>query len=521
MARNGNIILAKGIGMDKEHKNIVNYSSTQMLTLLRSQAHFVGEKTDYSFIKENGKGGNVIATNFTYQECKNANYIAFQNPTYYNKWVFAFIDEVTYENNGCTKITFTVDNWATWYDNLTFKSCFVIREHVNSDTIGEHTIPEGLETGEMISSGVIRDTELDSFSYIIQVTEFLSDTPGEPTRLATNFGGIAMPGGAYIASDFAIASNIIAGYQTGRQDAVFNVYICPTKIINNTSSDAKYSGQVSPVTYTKTITKPTTIGSYTPVNKKVLTYPYTYLILDNNNGMGNVLQYELFSTTDCVFEVRGVPTVGASIKCVPKDYKGQSLAEQEGIMCGKFPTCGWVNDTYTNWLTQNAVNVGFGVVSSGLSVLGGAVATAVNPIAGIGTMISGGLNIAQSMMQIHQHQILPDTAKGNINGGDINTCSSTNSFYFIKMNIKEEFARSIDAYFTRHGYKVNALKIPNITGRTYWNYVEIGAGEDVAFGNLPVGAMEEINNIFRSGTTIWHNHDNIGNFSLNNTIVTP
>ena len=27
-----------------------------------------------------------------------------------------------------------------------------------------------------------------------------------------------------------------------------------------------------------------------------------------------------------------------------------------------------------------------------------------------------------------------------------------------------------------------------------------------------------INNIARKGTTIWHNHNNLGDFSLNNTI---
>ena len=513
MARNGNIILAKGIGMDKEHKNIINYSSTNMLALLRNQAHFVGEKTDYSFISENGKGGNVIATNFTYQECKNANYIAFQNPTYYNKWIFAFIDSVEYANDGCTKITFTVDNWATWFDNLTFKSCFVVREHVNSDTVGEHTVPEGLETGELIASSVDRDTELDTFSYIIQVTEWTQAE--DPKPLSTNFGGVACPGGAYICPSMSVVANIIQAYQNGREDAVFNVYICPNKIINNTSGSYQYSGQESPVTYTKTITKPTTIGSYTPKNKKVLTYPYNYLIMDNNNGVSNVLQYELFSTTSCVFDIKGVPTVGASIKCVPKDYKGQSYAEQEGIMCGKFPTCGWVNDTYTNWLTQNAVNIGVGIASSGLTIAG-SLATG-NPIG----LAGGAISMASSVGQIYQHSILPNTSKGNTNGGDINTCSSKNSFYFIKMHVKEEFARIIDDYFTRQGYKVNSLKVPNITGRTYWNYVEIGAGEDVAFGTLPVDAMEDINNIFRRGTTVWHNHDNIGNFNLSNTIVTP
>jgi hypothetical protein len=86
------------------------------------------------------------------------------------------------------------------------------------------------------------------------------------------------------------------------------------------------------------------------------------------------------------------------------------------------------------------------------------------------------------------------------------------------MSIKDEYARIIDDYFSRFGYKVNSLKVPNITGRTYFNYVEIGAGEDIAFGTLPIDAMEDINNIFRRGTTIWHNHDNIGNFSLDNNL---
>ena len=86
------------------------------------------------------------------------------------------------------------------------------------------------------------------------------------------------------------------------------------------------------------------------------------------------------------------------------------------------------------------------------------------------------------------------------------------------MSIKREFAKIIDDYFTRFGYTVNALKVPNITGRTYWNYVEIGAGEDIAFGTLPIDAMEDINNIFRRGTTIWHLHDNIGNFTLDNSL---
>ena len=50
-------------------------------------------------------------------------------------------------------------------------------------------------------------------------------------------------------------------------------------------------------------------------------------------------------------------------------------------------------------------------------------------------------------------------------------------------------------------------------------YVEIGKNESIGFGSVPTSYMEEINNACRKGVTIWHNHDNIGNYSLDNSIV--
>ena len=61
--------------------------------------------------------------------------------------------------------------------------------------------------------------------------------------------------------------------------------------------------------------------------------------------------------------------------------------------------------------------------------------------------------------------------------------------------------------------------MPNITGRRYWNYVEIGASEEIRTGKVQSKFMETINNACRRGVTIWHNHANVGNYSLNNTIV--
>ena len=50
--------------------------------------------------------------------------------------------------------------------------------------------------------------------------------------------------------------------------------------------------------------------------------------------------------------------------------------EEEGIMAGKFPTLSWSEDLYTNWLTQNGVNLSVGIskevlgTSAGKSDLG-------------------------------------------------------------------------------------------------------------------------------------------------------
>ena len=63
------------------------------------------------------------------------------------------------------------------------------------------------------------------------------------------------------------------------------------------------------------------------------------------------------------------------------------------------------------------------------------------------------------------------------------------------------------------------MEMPNITGRRYWNYVEIGGTEEIGYGDVPSKHMEIINKACRKGVTIWHSHSNLGNYSLNNTIV--
>lgn len=68
-----------------------------------------------------------------------------------------------------------------------------------------------------------------------------------------------------------------------------------------------------------------------------------------------------------------------------------------------------------------------------------------------------------------------------------------------------------------YGYQVNSLKLPNITGRTNWNYVK--TLECNIVGSLPESGVEELKEIFNNGVTIWHNPATFLDYSQSNSIV--
>ena len=161
---NSKILLVKNIYIDRQYTNVLSYSEAQMLELC--QANLVAQADNYSFLRPTGS----IMAGFTYAQCLQANYIAFQNLDYSNKWFFAWINDVIYKGDKNTEITFTVDAWSTWFDKWNKKVCFINRQHVNDDTIGLHTITENLDVGEVVQESITEDlTYGNDFGYWIAV----------------------------------------------------------------------------------------------------------------------------------------------------------------------------------------------------------------------------------------------------------------------------------------------------------------------------------------------------------------
>lgn len=498
--------------LKNDYKNQLTFSNANaQITYFNSRV----QKTfdNYTYIKKD----NSVKVGVNIDEIIDCNYLFYKNIGLTNKWYFCFIINMEYVNENCTLITFETDCYQTWLFQIQYKQSFVEREHVNDDTIGLHTVPENLETGEYIVNSSDYYDGLDSLKYVIQCTEWSTTDENKP--LATNFGGVYMAGGAYVCSTIGEVVNILQAFAgRGKSDAVYNLYMIPASMITNTSQNLQYSGQNSPNTNTKTITKVNTINGYTPINKKMLTFPFNYMLISNNNGSSNILHYERFSGNTCNFTIKGVPTVGGSIKIIPTNYDNNLNSEEEGLIAGKLPTLNWSDDEYTNWLTQNSVNIGLGIASSGLTIVGGiGMMTTGGAVAGASAVVSGAMSIANELGAVYQHSLQPNSAKGNVNGGDINVCDKKNGFYFYKMSIKEEYARIIDNYFSMFGYKINRVKVPNITGRSNWNYVKtINCNFD---GDIPQTDLNIIRAMFNNGTTLWHNPSTIYDYSNNNNII--
>ena len=518
---NSKIWLVKNIKMDRQYTNVLSYTEDQMLQLC--QENLVAQADNYSFLRPTGS----IMAGFTYAQCLQANYIAFQNPDYSNKWFFAWIDDVIYKGDKNTEITFTIDAWSTWFDYWQKKTCFINRQHVNNDTIGIHTVPENLDVGEVVQEKfdeVTFQTESDEPNFYFAINSTYNPISKKDFTGVQKVNGILQGNWIFIFSPSNVGityiNNFLSDVNNDKKiESIKEIYILPRFLVEAIGKEQLHKGSTfgdyvcyllnqsdNQIDLPITIEKTTSFKDYQPKNNKCFVYPYNYLLASNNIGNNIIYKYENFNGgNSIVLDAELSVSIGASGRLVPFDYKGIDKNYNETIPLAKFPTCSWASDAFINWLTANAVNISSNIVSTGASLVTGNIGTVAGNIAGL-------------IGQFYQASLLPSITGGN-NTGDVNFSSGKNTFIIYHMRAKTEYLKIIDDYFTRFGYAIKKLEMPNIVGRKYWNYVEIGASEEIGYGDVPNKFMEIINNACRRGVTIWHNHANIGNYSLNNTIV--
>lgn len=455
----------------------------------------------------------------TYEDIITYNYVMYQNTHYDSKWFYAFITDVRYINDGCVEISIETDVFQTWQFDIVWKNTFIEREHVNDDTLGAHTIPENIEHGEYVCNGYDYTSGMDDVSYVVCST---TNQSGQDTKKETNICGIPYRGYIYKCNSVSDLSTILTGFGEWIKN-VYAVYMTPKMGWNEAHMYGSSSYQIDYVTIPATddilITKPTNVNGYTPKNNKVRCFPYTYMLASNNNGQSNIYKWEQWNQTNAEFDLEVLPTIGCDSKIIPLNYNFSGHDEENSLSGGKWPTLSWSEDMFTNWLSQNAVNIGIGQASSVMSIIGGAGLLATGGGAGVGLgMIGAGiLGVANSMAQVYQHEFDPTSARGNTNASGLNVTIERNGFYFYKMSIKQEYARMIDDYFSMYGYKVNRLGTPHIHVRSKWDYLKTINGN--LEGNIPEVDMKKLIMMINNGCTFWHDTSHFLDYSQTNSIL--
>lgn len=487
--------------------------------------------------------------NFTYQRKDNTiripaliddiieyNYVMYRNEGFSNKWFYAFIDKMEYLNDSVTAVSIITDVWQTWQFDLTYKSTFVEREHVNNDTVGAHTIPEGLECGEYVinSSTTLKPDknvkDYDNvainwyFPIVFQTTELASSFTAMNTYYDSEYNGVFSGLYYFAVTSLAGARWVISQY-AGKPDAIVAIFLAPKEFFDGArkytpagTSVHLYvppdSSTISNLLATTTITRPTKINGYTPKNNKLFTYPYSYMYVSNNTGIDTEFRYEDFADATPKFFIGGALGQGCTTKLCPVSYKSYTANTEVfeyGIAGAKYPVCAWKSDYYTNWVTQNAANVGLSLATTALNV--GTSAVTGNILGATNSLLSG---VGGVMAEMYKAQMHPDQARGNTNSSDL-MIGWQRYFTVDCMSVRAEIAECIDKFFSMFGYKVNTVKIPNITGRRNWNYVKtIGCYIEA---DIPQEDLQSIKNMFNNGVTFWHNASTFADYTQNNDII--
>lgn len=466
------------------------------------------------------------------------NYMVCRNLPYNFKYYYFYITNMEYVNDELTDVFIKLDVFQTYQFDFIYKQCMIEREHVNDDIRGRYTVPEGIEKGDYIINERIQFPEMQRYLFIVRVTKDLNAT----VHYGTGIGEIFGSGCLYACRYYSDVAMLIQAYEQNPdldpEKDIQNIYYVPMSFVDFGQTpvvdpDAEFiimlNNEIRVKKINDSISKATSLDGYTPVNKKLLTEEYCYLMTSNENG-GNVnLAYENFKTSDCEFVASCVPVEGGSARLTPLQYGNTATQDYAflpfSVSSGKYYITDFSLDNYKIWLANNMTNIAtLNVANAGQLALGVGQLGASLYSGGIGLSEAVG-NITSPIMRymsmaqtIYEKSKIPSSTSGQVTNGGILNAEGRNVFSYYRMSIKSEYARKIDKFFSVFGYKINELKIPNITGRVNWNYVKT-IEAIVESETVPEKYLNEFKQMLNNGITFWHNFATFKDYSQSNNIV--
>lgn len=444
---------------------------------------------------------------------------------YENKYYFAFITNIEYVNDNAVNIYYEIDVMQTWLFSMVLKACYVEREHVTDDTIGSNTLPEPIDFGELICQnremiGGSLDENRDWFhGYKVLVFWVTSD---HTKMLGGVFSGCQISQFKPTSSGADGLTEFLSTYAEDPQKIV-SIVMCPQGFCPSSVDPDDF--WIESILKQFATERTLSLNGHTPRNKKLLTFPYVCMNVDVQTDSKD-FKYEWFEDpTNISFSCYCSPSTNPEIVIMPLNYNHQSINNTgDALLMNDFPQCSYPIDSYRQWLAMKATNqnldlikqIGSGVIAAGTLSAGVA---SENPTA----IAIGASGVLSSMVGAAQmrNQMIIDSTHGTTVGGRTGSSTFTGTkqrCILVKhMSIKKEYAEIIDDFFDRYGYACNRVKVPNIHARKAFSYVKTNGA--VIQGNIPASDLTKIKKCFDSGIAFFKTLTNVGDYSVDNTLV--
>lgn len=495
---NTTIHLIRNVGLDNSYTNTHYFSNVS-----QQYSYFVSHAkrtlNNYSYVIPSS---NVIRVNIKADEIYDVNYIAFQNTNFGSKWFYAFVNSIDYVSNDVSDIHFEIDVIQTWLTEYQLKPCFIERQHVASDKIGDNIVAEPIEIGEYVGNE-IETLYLMAYNIVVAVV----DADKDGSMIDNCFSGCYLI--AFTTTSAGISNlNTFLKQFVDAPNKISAIYMVPdcSCVASDNGSVITSSATVSSVT--SAISGAGSLNGYMPKNNKLFTYPYNYYRVTNGNGGALNIRYE-FCNGNPKISYSATATQPVQLGTRVSNYKNGTTERTDVLITSNFPICSWLNNTYQNWVATAAIPSALGNIGS--SALSGMLTKGL-----VGGLVGGAMSMANVLTDGYKASISADTMQGNASSGGINLSKTFGSIQGTRITISKEYAKIIDDYFTRYGYAIKEIAQPNITSRKSFNYIK--TCDCSLTGFMPSDVAKQIADIHNRGITYWHNHEQIGNFLVDNTL---
>lgn len=503
--------------------------------------YFVNKKVvsfaDYLTIRKtlpSGQTQSSVKVGANIDAIQKCNYMMYQNANHGTKWFYAFIEKLVYINENTTEVIFETDVYQTWRFDVTLKRSYVVREHSVTDNIGDNVVPEKFNSQDFTYQRINKGT-ISEYGYLVTSTQPWNDSGTE--ELKSDVVGMERTGifqGLFFYYFTGNTTKLSTFLKNVENESIVSISVIPKFNVSNCSIGSSglkedeygygegwiYYGEGVP---NKTISIDASvynsIDGYQPKNKKLFTSPYFSLVVTNNSGdEGEYVVEDFADRSSLQFKMYGDLCINPSVTLVPLNYKDVEEYHSAGISIKNFPQCSFNTDTFKMWLARNTGTIALetmgnlGQMIAGAGVIGGT--SGAGSAIGVSQIVSGAQGILGTINTVYQASKEPNKAHTGATTNNLLTAIGKNKFDFYIKRIKSNFARTVDDFFTMYGYQTNQVKVPNVSSRPYYNYVET---IDVNItGGIPSDDMAKLKAMYNSGVTLWKHTATMYDYSVNN-----